>query len=126
MATNHEEPRMLRKQYHLSAAHVRRIETLRAELGLSSDAELIRRAIDTFDSDALNASEQEIVEATAADLLRQIEDLNTKIEGTLERATKARKQLTDPAWIERIRERTRRQAAEDPALISGVAHLIQA
>ncbi len=125
MTTTTEEPRMLRRQYHLSAAQVRRIETLRAELGLRSDAELIRRAVDTFDPDALSASEREMVEATAVDLLKRIEDLNTKIESTLEQATRARKELNDPVWIERIRERTRREAEEDPSLVTAVAHMIR-
>lgn len=126
MATTHEDPRMLRKQYHLSSAHVRRIEALRSELKLGSDAEVIRRAIDSFDPDELNVSEREQVESTAADLLGRIEDLNKNIELTLERATRAREQINDPAWIEGIRERTRREAAADPALVSGVAHLIGA
>lgn len=126
MATTHEDSRMLRKQYHLSSAHVRRIEALRSELKLSSDAEVIRRAIDSYDPDELSVSERAQVEATAADLLGRIEELNQNIESTLARATQAREKLNDPAWIERIREHTRREAAADPALVAGVADLIGA
>jgi|AntDeeMetagen681_2_1112603.scaffolds.fasta_scaffold04479_2 hypothetical protein len=126
MTIAQDESRMLRKQYHLSPRHVRRIEALRAELGLDSDAALIRRAIDTFDPDALDASERELVEDTAKDLLERIEDLNADIERTLERTQAARKQLNDPAWIESIRERTRREAENDPALVAGVAQMIGA
>ena len=117
---------MLRKQYHLSAAHVRRVETLRAELRLGSDAEVIRRAIDTFDPDALDATERQLVEATAEDLRIRIETLNRDIAKTIERAEAARAQLNDPAWIESIRERTRQEAAAYPSLIYGVADLIGA
>ncbi|WP_111748856.1 hypothetical protein [Salinisphaera orenii] len=105
---------------------MRRIEALRSELKLSSDAEVIRRAIDSYDPDELSVSEREQVEATAADLLTRIENLNQNIEHTLERATQAREKLNDPAWIEAIRERTRREAAADPALVAGVADLIEA
>lgn len=126
MTTPHDEPRMLRKQYHLSAAHVRRVETLRAELGLGSDAEVIRRAIDTFDPDALDTKERELVEATAEDLRIRIERLNLDIAETIERAEATRDQLNDPTWIESIRERTRQEAAANPSLIYGVADLIGA
>ncbi len=126
MTVQRDEPRMLRKQYHLSVAHVRRVETLRAELGLGSDAELIRRAIDTFDPDSLDATERQLVEETAEDLRMRLEALNQNIEKTLQRAEAARAQLSDPVWIESIRERARREAAANPSLVSGVADLIGA
>jgi hypothetical protein len=121
-----DETRMVRKQYHLSAQHVRRIEALRAELGVSSDAEVIRRAIDTFDADALGREERDLVEATAADLRRGIERLNERIADTLERTREARERLNDPGWIESIRERTRREVEADPALVGAVAQMIGA
>lgn len=126
MTTTQEETRMLRKQYYLSAQNVRRIETLRAELGVNSDAEVIRRAIDTFDADALNSKDRELVEATANDLRQRVESLNERIADTLERTQAARARLNDPEWVESIRERTRREAEADPALVAGVSQLIGA
>lgn len=126
MATMQEETRMVRKQFHLSLRHVRRLEELRDELHLDSDAELIRRAIDTFDPEALDTSDRELVEATADDLAESIQALNSKIEATLEHAKSTRERISDPVWIEHIRERTRREAASNPALVAGVAKLIGA
>lgn len=122
MTSVQDDTRMLRKQYYLSAQNVRRIQALRFELGVNSDAEVIRRAIDTFDADALDSKDRQLVEATADDLRQRIEHLNERIAITLERTQAAREQLHDPAWIESIRERTRREA--DPALLAGVSQLI--
>lgn len=125
MTATPDETRMLRKQYHLSAQHVRRVETLRTELGLGSDAEVIRRAIDTFDTDALDSDQQDMVEATAAELLSRIEQLNKRIDETIEQARTTRERLEDPQWIESIRERTRREAEADPGLVAGVAEIME-
>lgn len=119
-----DETRMLRKQYHLSAQHVRRLEVLRAELGASSDAEVIRRAIDTFDTAALGREERDLVEAMAEDLRHGVARLNERIADTLDRTREARERLNDPEWIESIRERTRREAEADPTLVSAVAQMI--
>lgn len=116
---------MLRKQYHLSAQHVRRIETLRTELGLGSDAEVIRRAIDTFDTDALDSNQRDMVETTVAELLSRIEQLNKRIDETIEQTRIARERLADPQWIESVRERTRRETEADPDLVAGVTEIME-
>jgi len=115
---------MLRKQYYLSAQHVHRIEALRTELGVDSDAEVIRRAIDAFTPEALNFEDRELVESTADALRQQVVDLNQRIAETLERGQAARQQLNDPEWIEGIRARTRHEAESDPALLAGVSRLM--
>ena len=126
MATASDDLRMVRKQYYLSATHVRRLEALRELTGATSDAEVIRRAIDTFDSDALDNEDQQLVDQAARELIVQVEALHTAIDETLERSARTRRQINDPAWIETIRERTRREAESDPVLIAGVASLIGA
>ncbi|HLQ86036.1 MAG TPA: hypothetical protein VK110_07785 [Salinisphaeraceae bacterium] len=126
MATTQEQARMVRKQYHLSIQQVRRLERLRDELNLDSEAEVVRRAIEMFDPDALAASERELVEAVARDLLARIHTLNANVEATLARARAARERMADPEWHARVRERTRREAAADPALVPAVATLVGA
>lgn len=126
MAMLQDNARMLRKQYYLSARQVQHIETLRAELGVDSDAEVIRRAIDAFTSAELAPEDRELVEATADALRQQVEGLNQRIAETLERTQATRQQLNDPKWIESIRERTRREAVSDPALLAGVSQLVGA
>lgn len=126
MATVRDESRMARKQYHLSAQQVRRIEKLRDELGLDSEAAVVRRAIEAFDPDALDPSDRELAQATAEDLITRVQALKANIDGTLDRVRSARKRVTDPQWIEHIRERTRQEVASDPAIVAGVARLIGA
>lgn len=121
-----DENTMVRKQFHLSKANVHRIEAIRDELGLGSDAQVIRYAIESFDTDALEPAEREMVEATANELRSRIETLSTNIEATIERAQKARAQLHDPSWVEEVRQQTRREAETDPALVDGVVSLIGA
>ncbi len=123
-ALHEEDTRMLRKQYHLSARHVRRLEELSEELGVASEAEVIRRAIDAFDVDSLTPETRELVAETAEALLARIETLNAAIDDTVRRAQVIHERINNPVWIESIRERTRREAEDDPTLVAGVAAVI--
>ncbi len=116
---------MVRKQYYLSRAQVERIEELREIIGASSDAEVIRRAIDHFDPDAIGGEDRQKVEQTAAALCDQIDELKTRIDDTLARTAQTRDELNDSAWIEAVRARARTEAKHDPALIAGVAALLR-
>lgn len=120
------EPRrsMVRKQYYLSVENIHRLEQLQAESG-DSEAALVRRAIDAFDPALPGMEQQELIEKTALGLLEQLHTLDRNMAATLRRTRAIHNRISDPDWIAGVREQTRHEAAADPALVEGLAALLQ-
>jgi uncharacterized membrane protein len=95
-------------------------------IGASSDAEVIRCAIERFDPDAINSEDRRQVEQTVAALRDQIDELKARIDDTLARVAKARDKMNNPSWVAEVRERARAEAQRDPALTAGIASLFGA
>jgi hypothetical protein len=118
--------RMIRKQYYLSPSHVARLEAIRKQTGVESDAEVIRLAIEAFDPEAPSNANAEQAAELAEAMLEQIKALEVRIDETLEKMSAERDHVNDPAWEKSIRERTRAEAAQKPSLVAGAAALLGA